>query len=186
MNKILRVAGVTIALGALVGSAQQTPSAAGGRGGAGRGGAPAAPAVPNLSQRPTGASLGTIRIGASDNNIWFGWRVGIPSAAFRQLTWSEALTKADTLGVSGVEASSSQRVSAEIPKPLDYHLQTGERTAVVRRLRELNQQILAYRVDNAGSDQGAWRQVFEFAKAINVPLIIASETAPLADLDKLA
>jgi len=41
------------------------------------------PAVPSISQRPTGSSLGTIRGGAADNNIWFGWRVGMPSAAIR-------------------------------------------------------------------------------------------------------
>src|SRR5882724_5235627 len=132
MKNILCAAAVTFAMAALAGFAQQTPPTPGagrGGGGGGRGGAPAAPAVPNLSQRPTGASLGTIRGGASDNNIWFGWRVGIPSAAFRQLTWSEALENADTLGVTGVEASSAQKVSAEVPKPLDYNLQTGERAA---------------------------------------------------------
>ena len=43
------------------------------------------PAVPSISQRPTGSSLGTIRVGASDNNIWFGWRVGVPTAALKPL-----------------------------------------------------------------------------------------------------
>src|SRR5580658_7068219 len=113
------------------------------------------PAVPNLSLRPTGASLGTIRAGAADNNIWFGWHVGIPAVAFRQLTFSDALAKADILGVTGVEAASSQRLSPEIPKNLDYHLQQGERAAVVRRLRELNQTIFAYRADEIGGDESS-------------------------------
>src|SRR5262245_5198373 len=82
-------------------------------------------AVPNLSLRPTGSSLGTIRAGAADNNIWFGWRVGVSSADFKQLTFSESLAKADTLGVTCVEASSTQKVAAEIPKNLDSHLQAG-------------------------------------------------------------
>ncbi len=146
-----------------------------------------APPVPNLSLRPTGSSLGTIRAGAADNNIWFGWRVGIPTADFKQLTFSETLAKADTLGVTGVEASSSQKLSPEIPKNLDYHLQQGERAAVVRRLKELNQQIFAYRVDNLPSDGTTERKVFELAKGINIPMIIASpDPAALASLDKLA
>jgi type 1 glutamine amidotransferase/sugar phosphate isomerase/epimerase len=177
----MRAVVLMIVAGAVLGSAQ----APGGRGG--RAGAQAAPAVPNLSLRPTGSSLGTIRAGAADNNIWFGWHVGIPTGAFRQLTFSEALAKADTLGVTGVEAGSSQRLSPEIPKNLDYHLQQGERAAVLRRLRELNQTIFAYRIDNIASDESSQRQVFEFAKAINVPMIIASaEPEAAASLDKLA
>ena len=177
---------LVITIGAMVGVAQQTPPP--GRGGpGGRGGGAPAPAVPNLSQRPPGTGLGTIRGGAADNNIWFGWRVGIPAAAFRQLTFSEALAKADTLGVTGVEASSSQKVSFEIPKNLDYHLQSGERAGVIRRLRELNQQIFAYRIDDVGSDESSQRKVFEFAKAINAPMIITSAPpASLAGLEKLA
>ena len=176
-----------IAVVVLASFAQQTPPGGQGRGGGGRGGAQAPPPVPNLSLRPTGSSLGTIRAGAPDNNIWFGWHVGIPTAEFKGLTFSEALAKVDTLGVTGVEASSTQRISPEIPKNLDYHLQAGERAGVLRRLRELNQTIYSYRVASLGSDAASRRQVFEFAKAINVPMIITSaDASSLADIDKLA
>jgi type 1 glutamine amidotransferase/sugar phosphate isomerase/epimerase len=175
---------LAIGIGAIV-LAQQVPQA--GRGGAGGRGGQNAPAIPNLSLRPTGASLGTIRVGAADNNIWFGWHVGISTADFKQLTFSDAITKSDLLGVTGVEASSTQRVAPEVPKNLDYHLQQGERAAVVRKLREYNQSILAYRVDNIGADEGSERQVFEFAKAINAPMILTSApAAALASLDRLA
>src|SRR3954467_6094636 len=109
------------------------------------------PPVASLSQRPTGSSLGTIRVGAADEKIWFGWHVAIPAAHFRQLTFSEVVPKSDTLGVTGLEVASTVRTSAEVPKPFDYRLQTGERAAVVRRLREYNQAILAYRVADIGS-----------------------------------
>jgi type 1 glutamine amidotransferase/sugar phosphate isomerase/epimerase len=176
---------LTMVAGAMIASGQttaQTPPA----GGRGRGGAAAGPPVASLSQRPSGSSLGTIRVGAADNNIWFGWRVGIPTAAFKQLTFSEALGKADTLGVASVEASSAQKVSPEVPKMLDYRLQAGERAAVNHRLRELNLQIGVYHVDNIGSDESSRRNVFEFAKAVNIPMIVVPEPASLAGLDKLA
>src|SRR4051794_31972001 len=128
--------------------------------------------IPNLSQRPSGSSLGMIRVGAADNNIWFGWRVGIATAAFRGLTVSEALAKADRLAVTGVEASNEQTLSPEIPKKLDFRLQTGERAALVRRLRELNQQIFSYHIENLGADETSQRKVFEFVKAINVGMIV--------------
>jgi type 1 glutamine amidotransferase/sugar phosphate isomerase/epimerase len=147
------------------------------------------PPVPSISQRPTGSSLGTIRGGAQDNNIWFGWRVGMPSAAIRGLTLSEALAKSDAMSVTSVEASSTQLTSPEVPKPLDARLRPGERNAVVYRLRELNQQVLAYRADSLGRAAGGdARTLFELAKAIGAPLIVtsATETTPLAALDKLA
>ena len=55
------------------------------------------------------------------------------------------------------------------------------------RLREIAESIAAYRVDNIGADAAARRRVFEFAKAINAPLIITSaDAANPAELDKLA
>ncbi|HXB69837.1 MAG TPA: ThuA domain-containing protein [Candidatus Acidoferrales bacterium] len=181
---------LTIVAGAMTAFAQppeQTPPAGGrGQGGGEGAGGRGAQTVASISKRPSGSSLGMIRVGAADNNIWFGWHVGIPSAAFKQLTLSEALVHADTLAVTGVEASSMQKVSPEVPKPLDYRLQAGERAAVNYRLRELNQQIWAYRVDNVPSDQDSRHKMFEFAKAVNAGMIIVPEQAPVADLDKLA
>ena len=177
--------------GALV--AQQPPASGaatgGGRGGGGAQGSQQQAAVPSISQRPNGTSLGTIRVGAADNNMWFGWRVAMPSTAIRGLTFSDALVKADgyPIAVTSVLASSGQIVSAEVPKPLDHRLQAGERNAVVYRLRELNQQVLAYRADNLGTDEAARRKVFELARAINAPLVLISADTPnLADVDKLA
>src|SRR5262245_3970563 len=86
--------------------------------------------VPSVSMRPAGSSLGTIRIGAADNNIWFGWRVGVPATSLRPLTFSDALPKYDLASVASVELSNTQIVSPEIPKRLDYRLQPGERNAV--------------------------------------------------------
>ena len=75
MNRVLCT---IMCAGTLVISAQTPPTG-------GRGAAPNAPAIPNLSLRPTGSSLGTIRVGAADNNIWFGWHVAVPAADFKQL-----------------------------------------------------------------------------------------------------
>ena len=148
--------------------------------------APQAPQVPSISRRP-GASLGMIRLGATDGNLWFGWRVGLATASLKGMTFSEALVKADVLPVATVEASSTQLTSFEVPKPLDPRLQKGERAGVVYRLRELNESIMAYRFDSIGADAATRRGVFEFAKSINAPLIITSgDAANPAELDKLA
>ena len=168
MKKVLRTLLVAVAVGSIAGFAQQ-----------GRGGAPATtpPPVPSISKRPPGSSLGMIRAGAQDNNIWFGWRVGTPSTAIKGQTLSEALSIADVNGVPQVEATSTQLVANEIPKPLDYRLQAGERNAVMYRLRELGESIMAYRVDKLPADAETRRKVFDFAKAIGAPLIITGADA---------
>ena len=150
----------------------------------------APPQVPSISQRPTGASLGTIRIGAADDTIWFGWRVGVPSTAIAGLTFSAVLARTDLLSVTSVEAVSTQMAAAEVPKPLDSRLQPGERNALVYRLKELNQQVLAYRADDLGADAAGRRRVLALAKAINAPLVVTQAGTPgvsdLAQLDTLA
>ncbi len=148
---------------------------------------PPAPQVPSISQRPTGASLGTIRVGAADNSIWFGWRVAIPASAFKQLTLSEALAKADVMSVASIDASNRDTVSHEIPKRFDYRLQTGERNAVGYRLRELNQQVLVYRVDAIGPDAATRRKVFDFVRTTGAPIIaVPADTPALDEIDRLA
>jgi len=171
MKKCMRAFVVLVAMGTVVASGAAQPP----------------PQVPSISQRPTGSSLGTIRAGAADNTIWFGWRVAIPVSAFRQLTLSDALAKADIMSVTGVEASSRDTVSAEVPKKLDYRLRTGERNAVSYRLRELNEQVFAYHVETLGSDAATRRHVFELAAAIRAPiLVVPAETSALDEVDRLA
>jgi type 1 glutamine amidotransferase/sugar phosphate isomerase/epimerase len=146
-----------------------------------------APQVPSVSKRPNGGGLATIRMGAGDNNMWFGWRVAMPTAALKGMTFSDALARADVLPFAAVEASSTQITSFEVPKPLDHRLQAGERAAVVYRLREIAESIVAYRADNIGADTATRRRVFEFARSINAPLVITSaDAANPAELDRLA
>ena len=175
MKKALHIVVAMIAFGSVAGSAQQARVR------------PLPEQIPSISMRPTGSSLGTIRVGAADRNIWFDWRVGVPGTAIKSLTLSEMLPKVDLLSVANVEASNTQMVSLEIPKKLDYRLQPGERNAVVYRFKELGEQVLAYRVDSIGADEATRRNVFAFAKAINAPtIVVPADAAVLTELDRLA
>jgi type 1 glutamine amidotransferase len=174
-----------VALGTFAAGAQQAPPA-------GRQGAPAAPApppVPSISKRPTGSSLGTIRAGAQDNNIWFGWRVAMPTTSIKGMTFSEVVARADAMSVPTVEVSSGQQVAFEIPKPFDYRLKPGERNAVNYRLRELNEGVSVYRVESLPADEATRRSILEFAKGLvgSPTVVVPADTAVSAtDLDKLA
>ena len=147
------------------------------------------PQVPSISQRPSGASLGTIRIGAADSSIWFGWRVAMPANAIKGMTLSDVLAHSDApLGLLGVDALSTQQVSFEVPKPLDQRLKAGERGALNYRLRELNQQILVYRLESVPADDASRRGLFELAKQFNAPgpaplLVMPADVANLISMN---
>jgi type 1 glutamine amidotransferase len=158
----------------------------GGRGGQG-GGGQQAQQVPSKSRRVAGSSLGFIRIGGADQNMWFGWNVGVPASVYKGLTYSDALEKLDLATVANTIGSPNVKVSYEVPKLLTPNLQPGELRAIVYRLREMNQQMRVYRAENIPSDPAAQLKLFEFAKALNVETIEGNPgSASLADLDKLA
>ena len=193
MNRIVMALSIGAVLQVSAAAGQPVPPAAAtaGQGGqSGQGGQGAAPNQPPpvqvISRRPPAAVLGTIRGGAADGTIWFGWRVSMPSTAIAGATLSNVLAIADGLGVPGVEASSTQRTAFEVPKPFDARLQAGERNAVVTRLRELRQQVSVYRIDDLGADAAARRRTFELAKAVDAPLIVTRAGTPgAASLDEL-
>jgi type 1 glutamine amidotransferase/sugar phosphate isomerase/epimerase len=116
-----------------------------------------------------------------------GWRVGIAADRFRNLTFYEAATKADELGVGSIQGSGSQKVSAEIPKNLDYNLAPGELNGVKERLRALSMRMPAYFTNTIGPEESASRKLFEFAKGLGIETIISSPPREsLPAIDKLA
>jgi len=135
---------------------------------------------------PSVSKRGNRQIGSSVLNV-LGLRVGFAAGAFGPISFSEAAAKADALGTGFLEASSSQKVSPEIPKSLDYNLSPEEVTAVKNRLAELRLRLVAYRADVIPADESSRRKLFAFAKALDIETIVTS-AAPeaLPDLDKLA
>jgi hypothetical protein len=129
---------------------------------------------------------GNTQIDSSALNL-LGLRVGLSADAFGQISFFEAGAKADALGTGFLEASSSLKVSPEIPKNLDYNPSPDKITAVKNRLAELNLRLVAYCVDAIPADESSRRRLFAFAKSVDIETIVTS-TAPVAlsELDKLA
>ena len=180
---------VVIIVGASLSVRAQSPAGNGavpairpaGRGGRG-GGANSDPARGSLSVRIE--DWGRLHTAAAG---LLGWKIGIPAAAFRGLTFSEAAARVDALFAGYIEGSSEQNLSPEIPKKLDYNLAPGELTAVKSRLSLLNLRMPAYYTPVIGPDDASIRKLFAFAKELGVETIVsAPDPASLADLDRLA
>src|SRR5580692_5506145 len=169
MRESIVVAALAISVGVTVGSVHaQAPE---------RGGQVLPPSVSKRGNR---------QIGSSALNL-LGLRVGFSAGAFGPISFSEAAAKADALGTGFLEASSSQKVSPEITKNLDYNLSPEEVMAVKTRLAELRLRLVAYRADVIPADESSRRKLFAFAKALDIETIVTS-AAPeaLPSLDKLA
>ena len=135
---------------------------------------------------PSVSKRGNRQIGSSALNL-LGLRVGFSAGAFGPISFSEAAARADALGTGFLEASSTQKVSPEIPKSLDYNLSPDEVTAVKNRLAELRLRLVAYRAGAIPADESSRRRLFVFAKALDIETIVTS-AAPVAlpELDRLA
>ncbi len=117
---------------------------------------------------PSVSKRGNRQIGSPALNV-LGLRVGFSVGAFGPVSFSEAAEKADGLGTAFLEASSSQKVSPEISKSLDYNLSPDEVTKIKYRLAELRLRL------------------FAFAKAVDTEMIVTSAApAAVPELDRLA
>ncbi len=116
-----------------------------------------------------------------------GWRVGTSATVFRSLSFSESAALTDALGLASIEGSSSQKVSPQLDKNLDFHLSPAEIATVKTRLAELRLKMPAYRVDAIPSDEASARKLFAFAKELGAESIVTSAVpSSLSTIDKLA
>ncbi len=135
---------------------------------------------PPMSVRP--ADRGRLRTSAA---AILGWRLGVRTDA--SITFWDGVQKADAAGLSAVEGVSTQNVSAEISKPLDYHLTADDVAKVKNRLDELRLRMPAYFLAALPGDDSSQRKAFGFAKELGADMIIVpADPASFAQLDKLA
>ena len=123
-----------------------------------------------------------IRTGAA-NTVFF--KVAVPLASFRETGFLDALAKIGPLRVPNVEASSAQKTGGGIAKALAPGLTTEEINVVKAALR--NRKIALYSIPSIPGEAAAARELFQFAKALNVETIISSAVADALPLiDQLA
>jgi hypothetical protein len=94
------------------------------------------------------------------NDRFTNWDLAIPGMG---LTFMESVVRADAALVPFVEASSTQRVSPQVQKNLDYNLTDAEIASVKSGMGQ-NVRVSAYRVDSVPADAAARRRLFKFAQ----------------------
>ena len=116
-----------------------------------------------------------------------GWQVGVSLDSFRIDTFIDAARKAEALDLAVFEGDSTQKVSLQIPKPLDYRLAPGERQAVLARMAALNVRMVVYSVAGVSENPAIARSQFELAKALGADILAVDRVpASVAAVEKLA
>ena len=105
------------------------------------------------------------------------WKLAIPDLG---LTFMEAVVRADAAVVDFVEATDTQRVSAQIAKPLDYNLTADEIAGIRSGMGSVR--VLTYKVDALPADPALQRKVLGFAKALGAETVVVPANAALAGL----
>jgi len=112
------------------------------------------------------------------------WKFAVPADGVGVPTFLEAVVRADAAIVDFVEGSSTQQVSPDIPKNLDWNLTLQEIAAIRGRMGTIR--MLAYRVDNFPRDAAGQRKLFEFARAMGATLLVTNAKLELTAPAKLA
>src|SRR5262245_419431 len=112
-------------------------------------------AIPILAQTPAGRGANTVpsvsvrrtdpRAGRTLMTTILGWRLGARADALGATTFWDAVAAADAGGLAYVEGISTQTLSPDIARPLDYNLGALEIERARTRLNELRLRMAAYR-----------------------------------------
>jgi len=103
------------------------------------------------------------------------WRLAVQLWSFHKYTFFEAIEKADSLGISWIEAYPGQLLGKEFPDiKFGHEMPLKYRIEVKKRLLEKGLRIVNYGVVGLSKDENASRKVFDFAKDMGIETI-ASE-----------
>lgn len=108
------------------------------------------------------------------------WKLGVQAYTFKNFTFTEALDKIRSIDLEYVEAYPGQKIGNGIEGTMHYNMDDKTRQKVKELLDSKGIEIAAYGVVQGKNEQD-WRNLFEFAKDMDIK-IINSEPAP-EDLD---
>jgi hypothetical protein len=162
MKHITQAIALAILISISVSGQVPTPGQVDGRGGA----RTSAQTRPPDSRRPRGTAVALL-----------GWKAGIRSDAFGAVPFSEADAKIDAAGVAFVEGVSTN---------LDYKLGANELAQIKQRLADLGLRVAAYRIESIPADEASRRTLLDFAKALEIELILTRQAPPANALPGLS
>jgi sugar phosphate isomerase/epimerase len=114
-----------------------------------------------------------------------GFAVGCQSYTFKDFTAFEAIDKTVEAGGKIIEFFPGQKLSADRPgATLDHHMSDEDIAALKAKLAQAGIIAVNYGVVG-GQDEAEWRQIFEFAKKLNLYGVTTESVNQLDIIEKL-
>lgn len=109
-----------------------------------------------------------------------GWKLGAQAYTFKKFTFTEAIEKIASCDLRYVEAYPGQEIGGGITAKIDHRMSPESLQYVKKLLKEKGIQWSAYGVVKV-KDAAEWRQVFEFAKSIDIETITCEPSIDMID-----
>jgi len=113
-----------------------------------------------------------------------GWRLGLTSYSFRDLTLFETIDIAAELRIWYLDGLNVQKVSPQLDKDFDHRLSKEELLMVRQKLLDKGVAITNYYIHDIPADEKICRQIFEFGSLMGIEAFIAEpkpEALPMID-----
>lgn len=97
-----------------------------------------------------------------------GWQLGVQTWSFNKFTLTEALDKADSIGVKYIQAYPGQPIGGGIEGKLDFTtIDKATEEKVLQLLKQKGITMVSYGVAGP-KNETEWQQLFDFAKAMHL------------------
>ena len=96
-----------------------------------------------------------------------GWKLGAGTYTFNHFSLFEAIDKIDSCGLKYVEIFPEHVIGGGTEGTMDYNMDPLVRNNVLKKLNDKGETLIAYGVVTPKSE-AAWRQLFEFGKAMGI------------------
>lgn len=121
----------------------------------------------NTDSTSTQQDSSTTNVSATNN-----WNIGLQLWTFRVFSFHDALQKADSLGIGHIQAFPDQDLGGPWKGKFGPSMTFNQRKAVKQYADSLGVTINSFGVTGA-KDVASWKHLFDFAKEMNIPLIVA-------------
>ena len=114
--------------------------------------------------------------------VYDGWRLGVQTWSFRKFTLFEAIDKTRSLGLNWIQVFPGQQVSDKITSKFGPGLTAEEKNKIKAKLEEAGIQIFGFGVVGVSKDESKARELFDFAKEMQIPMIVSEPEKDQFDL----
>ncbi|SEK95623.1 sugar phosphate isomerase/epimerase family protein [Parapedobacter koreensis] len=126
-------------------------------------------------------AMGVTAVQAQQPEKKLGWYLSAQTYTFNRFTFFEAVDKTLGAGLNSVEAFNGQEIGGGIEGKMDYKMDAEKRKAILKALKKKKVKLCAFGVVNGTTDE-EWRQLFEFAKAMDIKVINSEPNAEFLPL----